>query len=137
MGARGVLSRRSRRGRVPAVGPLNFTVPRNAEVIAACLVGAIVHAGRLHNPAARGPDHYPALDRAWAALHEQPAPVTSRAEPSLHPAARARQVRDLTIWNDAPGRTGADVERLLDVAISGSIIEAVQPRSLGRSPSGA
>jgi hypothetical protein len=33
-------------------------------------------------------------------------------------------------------RTG-DVERLLDVTISGSILEAVQPRSLGRSPAGA
>jgi hypothetical protein len=54
-----------------------------------------------------------ALDLTWHALHGDPAaPV--RWCPS--PNERAAHVRDLTRWNDATGRTAADVTALLDSA---------------------
>jgi hypothetical protein len=48
--------------------------------------------------------------------------VAGRAAP---PAVRAARVRDLTRWNDHPGRSRAEVLRLLDVASSRAIMEAV------------
>lgn len=86
--------------------------PVGRPVTGACLVGAVVQAGG----GLGGPDAQPvarALDLLWHALHRDPAePV--RWCPA--PPVRAQHVRDLTGWNDAPGRTAGDVARLLATA---------------------
>lgn len=76
---------------------------------AACLVGAVVHAGG--GPAAlRTQPVQRALDLTWHALHGDPdGPV--RWCPA--PAVRALHVRELTHWNDDRRRTADDVTRLL------------------------
>ena len=43
------------------------------------------------------------------------------------PAVRAARVRDLTRWNDRPGRTRDEVLALIDLASSRAIMEAMQP----------
>jgi hypothetical protein len=81
---------------------------------AACLVGAVVLA-------AGGPDavHRQAtqrsLDLLWHCLHRASEPGLVRWLPA--PALRTLQVQDLTGWNDAPGRSLADVLALVDAAI--------------------
>jgi hypothetical protein len=82
------------------------------EPVGLCLVGALVSAGG-GPAAAREQPVQRALDLTWHALHGDPAaPV--RWCPS--PNERAAHVRDLTRWNDAAGRTAADVTALLDSA---------------------
>ena len=93
-------------------------------VTGACLVGAVVQAGG--GPG--GADAQPvarALDLLWHALHRDPdEPV--RWCPG--PPVRAQHVRDLTAWNDAPGRTAADVARLLTTADAIAATEADRAR---------
>jgi hypothetical protein len=43
------------------------------------------------------------------------------------PAVRAARVRDLTGWNDQPGRTRDEVLALIDLASSRAIMEAMNP----------
>jgi hypothetical protein len=82
------------------------------EPVGLCLVGALVSAGG-GPAAAREQPVQRALDLTWHALHGDPAaPV--RWCPS--PPERAAHVRQLTRWNDAAGRTAADVVALLDSA---------------------
>jgi hypothetical protein len=87
-------------------------------VVAACLVGAVVEAGRRYDddPAAAGP----ALDALWLALHEpgtidggHGVDVVGRV-PS--PAVRDLRARELARWNDAPERTVDEVLSLVDRA---------------------
>jgi hypothetical protein len=98
-----------------------------ADVTAACLVGAVVHAaGQRHSttdPLAAAP----ALDVLWDAWQESRGQgdgpgVAGRAAPR---EVRMARVRDLTRWNDQPGRTRDDVLGLLDVATSRAIMAAM------------
>ena len=81
-------------------------------VTGACLAGAIVLA-------AGGPDQAETqlvrrtLDLTWHALRDDPEPPAVLC-PS--PPVRTMRLRDLTRWNDAPGRTRADVTDLLGSA---------------------
>lgn len=79
----------------------------------ACLVGAIVHAGG--GPAAVHTQLVQrTLDLSWHTLYEDPrTPV--RWCPA--PPVRMAHVRDLTRWNDSPGRTAAQVVGLLEGAV--------------------
>ena len=82
------------------------------EPVGLCLVGALVSAGG-GPAAARQQPVQRVLDLTWHALHGDPtAPV--RWCPS--PPERAAHVRELARWNDAAGRTAADVVALLDSA---------------------
>jgi hypothetical protein len=96
------------------------------EVGGACLVGAVVHATRERRPGATPIDAAPALDVLWDAWQESRglggSGVAGRAAP---PEVRAARVRDLTRWNDRPGRTRDDVLGLIDLATSRAIMEAV------------
>jgi hypothetical protein len=101
-------------GRRRFIGPGSLTSRSYGGVVAACLVGALVEAGRWHSPE-RGTAG-PAIDAVWRTLMETEGQrVPDRRVPS--PLARGLQVRDLTRWNDHPDRTREDVVRLLDVTI--------------------
>jgi hypothetical protein len=95
------------------------------EVSGACLVAAVVHATRAGDPAAGMVEAGPALDILWDAWQESRGPngpgIAGRAVPR---EVRAARVRDLTRWNDRPGRTREDVLRLIDVATTRAIMEA-------------
>jgi hypothetical protein len=114
----------------PAVEALGILPPRGAEVSAACMVGAVVQATRQLDPAADVLDAGPALDVLWDALQESRGlggpGVAGRAAPR---DLRAARVRDLTRWNDRPGRTSEDVLGLFDLAASRAIMEAMVGRS--------
>src|SRR3954454_18770255 len=77
-----------------------------------CLVGALVSAAG-GPAAAREQPVQRALDLTWHALHGDPAAPVRWCPP---PPERAAHVRELTRWNDAAGRTAADVAALLDSA---------------------
>jgi hypothetical protein len=85
---------------------------QNREVVGACLVGAIVHAGG--GPASvRSQLVRRTLDLTWHALHGSPEePVRWCPGPDV----RMLRVLDLTSWNDAPGRTQGEVVGLLVAA---------------------
>jgi hypothetical protein len=106
--------------------------PVRAQAPAACLVGAVVHAARHHYPEGDHVDAAPALDALWDAWQESRgldgSGVFGRA---ASPAVRAARVRDLTRWNDHPGRTHGEVLGLLDLAIGRAMEHAA------RIPAGA
>jgi hypothetical protein len=95
------------------------------EVSGACLVAAVVHATRASGPAAGLAEAAPALDVLWDAWQESRGlngpGIAGRAAPRQVQEVR---VRDLTRWNDRPGRTREDVLRLLDLATTRAIMEA-------------
>jgi hypothetical protein len=97
------------------VGPGSLTPRSYGAVVRACLVGAVVEAGRWHSPE-RGTAGS-AIDALWRTLMETEGGrlVPDRLVPS--PVVRSFQVRDLTRWNDHWNRTQEDVLRLLDVTI--------------------
>lgn len=78
------------------------------NVVAACLVGAVVHGGWLLSP--RPEYAYPAIDALWHTLFDTGTVVG----PPASPMVRAARVRDLTTWNDRNYRTREDVLRLVD-----------------------
>jgi hypothetical protein len=82
-----------------------YAVPLSA-ITRACLVGAlVVGAGGADRPETRT-----AVEAAWHALR------SGRSRPidwMQSPGARAQHVRELTSWNDRPGRTSAEVRELL------------------------
>jgi hypothetical protein len=92
----------------------------------ACLVGAIVHAGG--GPAAAHSQLVQrTLDLTWHTLFQgQDRPMPWCPAPSVRQAC----VRDLTRWNDQPGRTVAQVLALLDATRAAARAESLrlQPR---------
>jgi hypothetical protein len=68
----------------------------------------------------------PVIDVLWDALQESRGlagpGVAGRAAP---PQLRAARTRDLTRWNDRPGRRPQDVLRLMDLAVSRTIMAGV------------
>lgn len=102
---------RDEQGREHVVGADNLYEITGRRLTGACLVGAIVHAGG-GLPAARTGRVHRALDLSWQALFSAPEPVGYC--PSA--ASRTARVRDLTRWNDRPGRTAEDVTALLGAA---------------------
>lgn len=114
-----------RRGRIVPADPLHLGLMPAGSVVGACLVGALVHGARTLDPRLRDAGHLAAVDAAWEALQEVQSGEAGATRPASSPAQRAGRVRDLTRWNDAPGRSQGEVLRLLDVAVSRSILAAV------------
>jgi hypothetical protein len=87
----------------------------HAQVVEACLVGAVMHAAWQQSPR---PEHaYPALDALWHTLFDAGAPAgADPVGPLTPPLVRAARVRDLTTWNDRDHRTRDEVLGLLDRA---------------------
>jgi hypothetical protein len=99
-------------GRTRVAGGLTAHHAEGRPLVAACLVGAVVHAGGGVG-AVRTQPVQRALDLLWHTLRRGPdEPV--RWCPA--PAVRAAHVRDLTAWNDARGRTQAEAAGLLRAA---------------------
>ncbi len=96
------------------------------DVSGACLVGAVVHAAQSHHATADAIHAAPALDvlrDAWQETRGLGGPgIAGRAAPR---EVRAARVRDLTRWNDQPGRTRDEVLGLIDLATSRAIMEAM------------
>jgi hypothetical protein len=103
-------------GRRRFVGAGSLTRRSFGEVVQSCLVGAVVESARWHTPekGAAGP----AIDRLWNELGELSGhrPPADPWPPT--PVVRRREVQELTMWNDTPGRTCHEVLRMLDSAIS-------------------
>jgi hypothetical protein len=99
------------RGEV-AVSAYDLRLVDTYPVTGACLAGAVVHAGG--GPATVGSQlTRRALDLAWHALREDAVPPATLC-PS--PQVRTMRLLDLTRWNDARGRTQAEVVAVLESA---------------------
>ena len=96
-------------GRTRPVNAYNAKQMRGHPVVAACLVGAIVHAGG-GMPYVRTQPVQRALDLTWHTLFKT-SPELVRRIPA--PETRAHHVQDLTRWNDHPSRTAGQAEELL------------------------
>ena len=117
---------RDRQGRLRPIGPFGFGLLRRGDVAGACLVGAVVHATWTRRPGVDATAAAPALDMLWNSLQEIRG-VSTAASPVASRDVRAARVRDLTRWNDRPGRSRDEVLELLDVAVSRAILDAVEP----------
>ncbi len=111
----------TRRSPPPPLRRLIFGGPvdRLDDVTAACLVGAVVRAVRQRGATDDLVAAGPAVDLLWDAWQESRGlggeGVSGRAAPREVRTARARE---LSRWNDEPGRTRAEVLALLDRAIA-------------------
>jgi hypothetical protein len=116
------------RATVTATAATATTVPAGfgddgTGVTGACLVGAVVRASRQHPGAVAGP----AIDVLWDAWQENRGlGGPGLAGPVPPPQVRIARVRDLTRWNDQPGRTRDEVVRLIDVASSRAVMTAMR-----------
>ncbi len=89
-------------------GPAGADTAPLAEVTAACLVGAlVVGAGGAASPVLRS-----SVEATWHALRGKAGPV----DWIRSPAVGERHVRELTSWNDRPGRSAPEVRALLAAA---------------------
>jgi hypothetical protein len=89
--------------------------------VRACVVTAVVWAAQRRDPAAASGPFVagPALDFVWDALQESRGLGEGGAGGRSAPhALRLARIRDLTRWNDHPGRTQDEVLALLDLAQS-------------------
>jgi hypothetical protein len=103
----------------------NLDLLDRGRVLAACLVGAVVQAAG--GPyAARDQVTGDSLDLVWHAAFG----ADRRVGPGLSPPPQVRslRVRDLTRWNDRPGRCIGEVLDLLDAADDRAIVAAVDDR---------
>jgi hypothetical protein len=82
------------------------TAPLDA-VTAACLVGALVAGSRDASPVLRS-----SVEATWHALRRSTGPV----DWIRSPAVAESHVRELTFWNDRPGRSAGEVRELLERA---------------------
>jgi hypothetical protein len=96
-------------GQVRQVNAYNVKQMQGHPVVGACLVGAVLQAGG-GLPHVRTQVVQRALDLTWHTLFNT-RPELVRRTPA--PAVREYRVQDLTRWNDYPGRTADQAERLL------------------------
>jgi hypothetical protein len=89
----------------------------------ACLVGALVRAGKLH-PGARD-QVGAAIDAVYDAMWERRGQAAPGQVVVSSPQVRAAHVRELTRWNDRPGRTLEEVLAVLDRAIASTLMRVV------------
>ena len=92
----------------------------DSEVTGACLVGGIVASGGGPS-AAHSQLVGRALDLTWHTLREE---AGRRVRWCPSPPVRTAHVRDLTRWNDTPGREAGQVATLLALASSAAVVEA-------------
>lgn len=114
-------------GRPVGLGPSDLRMIDMREVTGACLVGAVIEATggwRQARSAATGRT----ADLLWDTLeHGTDCSGPSAFDRPGAPASRMVRVRELTSWNDQPGRTRDDVLALLETADSRAILAAAAP----------
>lgn len=103
----------------------NLELVESGAVVAACLVGAVVHAAGGRR-AAHDQVTGDSLDLVWHAAFADDLRLGLRLSPP--PSVRSLRVLDLTRWNDRPGRCIGHVLELLDAADDRAIVEAVAER---------
>lgn len=103
---------RLRSGERRAIGPLDLPLPSGTPVTGACLIGAVV---RATDDSGLGPQlTHSTVDVLWDALQDSLGTTARRASGrAWPPAERTLRVRELTRWNDAPGRTREQVAALV------------------------
>jgi hypothetical protein len=116
---------RDRRGRLRPVSPFGLLLLSRADVVGACLVGAVAHASAAVDRRSRQAPAAYAVDALWTALAERDGRSVAGTD-LAHPAARAARVRELARWNDEPRRARAEVLDLVDRAVSRTILDAVR-----------
>jgi hypothetical protein len=100
---------RDRTGREWAVGTADAATVAAEAVSRACLVGAVLM-GAGGPAAATTPQARRGIEAVWHVLHRDerdPVPWCSG------PVVGGAHVRDLTLWNDRPGRSAAEVREVL------------------------
>jgi len=111
---------RDRHGATRPVSPFGLLLLNRADVVGACLVGAVSHAtASVDRRAGRRAQAAAAVDALHAALFGGSADTP-------YPETRAARVRELARWNDEPGRTRQDVLELMDRAVSRTIHSAIR-----------
>lgn len=110
---------RGRTGETRPVSPFGLLLLSRADVVGACLVGAVAHASSTVDRSDRRGQAALAVDTLWETL-------TDATGSDPHPGARAARVRELARWNDEPGRSRDDVLGLLDRAVSRTILQSVR-----------
>jgi hypothetical protein len=97
--------------------------PGPEGIESACLVAAVAvagHSGGAFTHVDR--DSGPAVDRVWESLQETQRGRFDASEGAVAPIVRRARMRELVRWNDAPGRTQAQVLGVVDRAISRTIL---------------
>jgi len=112
----------------PSPAPARSARPSDGlgDVPAACLVGAVVYAAQQSGSGDHLVKAGPALDYLWDAWQESRGlGGTGIAAWAAPRELRMARVRDLTRWNDQPGRTREEVLGLVDLASSRAVMAAV------------
>jgi hypothetical protein len=99
-------------------------LPPSSEVVNGCLVGTLLRLAEDPDTAPSVADVWDCVDELYEAMHERSGHVSHPAGRVFSPGERTSRLRGLTTWNDAPGRTSADLLELLDRAISRTIVAA-------------
>ncbi|MGI9155761.1 MAG: DUF6197 family protein [Marmoricola sp.] len=98
---------------------------RTAPVLSRCLVAAIMDAANAPS-SSDGQVTRRTVEVTWHALQSSWAePVQWCPAPDMH----LTHVRDLTRWNDRPGRTSAEIGTLLEAAVG--VTDAERRRAMG------
>jgi len=107
-------------------GPRPEGSPTGTDITGSCLVGAVVRANQRRQPEGDPTGAGPVIDVLWDAWQESRGlggpGVAGRAAPV---EVRVARVRDLTRWNDRPGRTRDEVLGLVDLAVSRAVMAAM------------
>jgi hypothetical protein len=103
---------------VPAASfAASFTGLDRTRVVRSCLVGAVLQAAWWYSDR---PEHAaPALDALWIGLQGSLGRSADPIARVCSPDVRLSRVRELTRWNDRPGRTRQEVLDLLDRSLAG------------------
>jgi hypothetical protein len=101
--------------------------PAADEVVGSCLVGALLRLADDPDTATSIRDVWSTVDELHEALREQQGQWAVPVGRVLPPGERHDRLRELTRYNDAPGRTRQQVLDLVDRAVARTIVGACQP----------
>lgn len=101
--------------------------PAADEVVGSCLVGALLRLADDPDTSTSIRDVWSTVDELHEALREQQGQWAVPVGRVLPPGERYGRLRDLTRFNDAPGRTRQQVLDLVDRAVARTIVGACQP----------
>ncbi|MFP5282191.1 MAG: hypothetical protein ACLGIF_01925 [Actinomycetes bacterium] len=95
-----------------------------SAVASACLVGTLLQLTDDPDTAHTVGDVWGCVDELYEALHERMGHDTWPPGHVFAPDQRRARLQGLTAWNDAPGRSQADVLDLLDRAVTRTVLGA-------------
>ena len=101
--------------------------PSGDQVVGSCLVGALLRLVDDPDTATSVRDVWSSVDELHEALREQRGQWALPVGRVLPPSERHGRLRELTRYNDAPGRTRQQVLDLVDRAVARTIVGACRP----------